>query len=215
MASKTCSHTDCTRPASGGYASCLKHRSYIRNWRRERRDEAREKGLCNYCFKEPAKPGFKMGEACLKRSKAQYEATKAKRLCWRCRKPLEKHENITCDSCMATKTHGANVYGRKLHKAVISKYGGKCACCGERNMLFLTLDHVNNDGYIERRNGHHTSVLYTALKKAKDLRPDIQVLCMNCNHGKNRNKGVCPHANVVSEHFYRPSVIPLKRIASG
>ena len=35
----------------------------------------------------------------------------------------------------------------RIRDAVFSHYGGdRCACCGETEKLFLTLDHINNDG---------------------------------------------------------------------
>lgn len=87
-----------------------------------------------------------------------------------------------------------------LLKQIRDGYGGVCACCGEGNPLFLTIDHVNNDGYkIRPRNkksnseenqfsGHY----YTRI--IKEGFPDyLQLLCWNCNCGKHRNKGICPH----------------------
>lgn len=73
-------------------------------------------------------------------------------------------------------------------------YGGYvCACCGETEPLFLTLDHVNNDGYMMRKYGKQgTASLYHWLHK-HGYPEGYQVLCMNCNFGKARNGGVCPH----------------------
>ncbi len=71
-------------------------------------------------------------------------------------------------------------------------YGSRCACCGETTLLFLTLDHILNDGNIKRDGRHNNN---KEIKCAiKEYRPDLyQVLCMNCNWGKHRNGGVCPH----------------------
>ena len=33
--------------------------------------------------------------------------------------------------------------GRRIKTQTFKAYGGKCFCCGERNLGFLTLDHVN------------------------------------------------------------------------
>lgn len=76
---------------------------------------------------------------------------------------------------------------RQLRLDVIAGYGGKCACCKESNNIFLTLDHVNNNGFAERANA--------AYRRAKrdNFPPDLQILCFNCNCGRARNKGVCPH----------------------
>jgi len=82
----------------------------------------------------------------------------------------------------------------KFKAQVYEAYGGYvCACCGETEPLFLSIDHVNNDGYEMRKAGiHNTAVMYEHLVKA-GFPPGYQVLCMNCNFGKARNNGVCPH----------------------
>lgn len=78
-----------------------------------------------------------------------------------------------------------------LRDAAIKHYGGyKCACCGETEPKFLSIDHVNNDGGLCRRTRKYS--LYKWLKK-NNYPPGLQVLCMNCNWGKMMNKGKCPH----------------------
>lgn len=78
-------------------------------------------------------------------------------------------------------------------------YGNKCNCCGEDNPLFLTIDHINNDGYKIRprnKNGNYSAPFsgqyYIQIIKA-NFPKDLQLLCWNCNCGKHRNKGICPH----------------------
>jgi hypothetical protein len=73
---------------------------------------------------------------------------------------------------------------RKL--AIIKKYGGECKFCGVKDPTCLSLDHINNDGYVERRreNGSNTSVgFYRRLLRAP-VRSDLQILCMNCQWRK-------------------------------
>ncbi len=96
---------------------------------------------------------------------------------------------------------------------VLQKYGGKCACCGESEVRFLALDHVANDGAEHRR---EMGVIYGGtLIVSWALRngcPDtLQVLCHNCNIGRARNGGVCPHK---SEHVYvpqEPVILPTRK----
>jgi len=80
--------------------------------------------------------------------------------------------------------------------AVFAAYGGyTCACCGETEPKFLSIDHINNDGGEERRSGLYSSsgtAFYLWLRK-NAFPPGYQVLCMNCQVGKHRNGGVCPH----------------------
>lgn len=96
------------------------------------------------------------------------------------------------DEKMATQ---ANARRFRLKTAVYFKFGGSvCACCGETEPLFLSIDHVKNDGYELRKKGQPRGgeVLHQWLMKHGDP-ADYQVLCMNCNHGKSRNGGICPH----------------------
>jgi hypothetical protein len=85
-----------------------------------------------------------------------------------------------------------------VREAVFQAYGGwKCACCGETEPLFLTLDHVANNGAEDRRRigGKQTAAGYRtyAYLYARDFPPGYQILCANCQHGKRMNHGVCPH----------------------
>lgn len=79
---------------------------------------------------------------------------------------------------------------------VFAAYGGYiCACCNENERLFLSIDHVNNDGNIERKSGAYSgggTGFYLWLRKQK-FPSGYRVLCMNCQIGKHRNGGVCPH----------------------
>lgn len=87
-------------------------------------------------------------------------------------------------------------YYYRLQDAAIMAYGGyRCACCGETERLFLTIDHINNDGKEDRKRlgfFHHGAKFYKWLKDHQ-WPAGYQVLCSNCNHGKHRNNGVCPH----------------------
>ena len=91
-------------------------------------------------------------------------------------------------------------YRKILKQKVFDHYGNKCNCpeCQENNPLFLTIDHVNNDG--NKHMGVNTKkriageYLYRMI--IKENFPDkYQILCMNCNFGKRMNKGICPHNN--------------------
>jgi hypothetical protein len=48
----------------------------------------------------------------------------------------------------------SNAYNDKIRQIVLSYYSGgrtACVCCGESEIDFLTLDHINNDGGRERK----------------------------------------------------------------
>ena len=83
---------------------------------------------------------------------------------------------------------------------VFAAYGGyKCRCCGETEQMFLSIDHVHNNGAEERKAGLYKGSgtgFYLWLRKS-GFPPGYQVLCMNCQIGKHKNGGVCPHQRKV------------------
>ena len=88
----------------------------------------------------------------------------------------------------------------RCREEVFAAYGGyRCACCKENEQMFLSIDHINNDGNIERKSGQYSGSgvgFYLWLRKNK-FPPGYQVLCMNCQIGKHKNGGVCPHQRKV------------------
>ncbi len=81
---------------------------------------------------------------------------------------------------------------RKLKLAAYAAYGGfRCACCGETEEAFLSLDHIANDGAEHRREVSHQKIYKWMARNGYPA--GFQVLCMNCNFGKARNGGICPH----------------------
>jgi hypothetical protein len=83
----------------------------------------------------------------------------------------------------------------RLQNEAILHYGGyHCACCGETEPMFLTLDHVANNGKSHREEMRSTggAKMYRWLRD-NGYPSGFQVLCSNCNHGKYRNGGICPH----------------------
>lgn len=83
---------------------------------------------------------------------------------------------------------------KELKQSIVNHYGGKCNCCGISELCFLSIDHINNDGYLERTGKSRTSG-YFMYKKiiAKNYPDNLQVLCFNCNFAKQHNGGKCPH----------------------
>ena len=82
-------------------------------------------------------------------------------------------------------------YRFNMRERMIKSYGGICKCCGEKEIKFLTFDHINGDGRKERRErGLIGSYFYAHL--LKNHPKNIQILCYNCNCSKG-NYGKCPH----------------------
>src|ERR1700676_3436135 len=82
----------------------------------------------------------------------------------------QKQKSYICDSCSSAKSKAYRDNGYKPSQAkrdrdkyaqsqrhqnikqmIMKAYGGKCECCGENEMLFLSVDHINCDGAEHRR----------------------------------------------------------------
>jgi hypothetical protein len=82
-----------------------------------------------------------------------------------------------------------------LKLEAFNAYGGRvCACCREDSVVFLTIDHINNDGNVHRKEIGGGSLIYRWLKQ-QNYPEGFQVLCRNCNWAK--QFGVCPHQESV------------------
>ena len=118
-------------------------------------------------------------------------------LCLRCGAVPARAGLTQCAPCGAEGARKSRAYFREViipfREAVLDHYGRRCACCGEAQVVFLTVDHVNNDG-AEHRKTVHASGIYRWLLR-RGFPPGFQILCFNCNCGKQRNGGTCPHQN--------------------
>ena len=86
-------------------------------------------------------------------------------------------------------------YSQKLKYEIIEyySYGSiECKCCREKEYDFLTLDHINGGGAKHRREVG-VGIAYWLWLKRNNFPNGYQVLCMNCNLGRQKHNGVCPH----------------------
>lgn len=83
-------------------------------------------------------------------------------------------------------------YKARFKRIVYDYYGWYCKCCGESEPQFLSVDHINNDGFLDRRAKLSGASFYKKII-AEGMPSYYQILCMNCNFGKKVNGGVCPH----------------------
>lgn len=81
-------------------------------------------------------------------------------------------------------------YRAGLRQDAFAAYGGSvCACCGETEDVFLTIDHINVGGAQHRKKINRD--IWGWLKQ-NGYPPGFQILCFNCNYAKHA-LGVCPH----------------------
>jgi hypothetical protein len=87
----------------------------------------------------------------------------------------------------------------KLKTEMIRAYGGRCTCCGEARMVFLTIEHTKRDGAAHRSalgNGGGASV-WRDLRKRGWPKEGFTILCWNCNMAT-RFGAECPHKAAVT-----------------
>jgi hypothetical protein len=95
------------------------------------------------------------------------------------------------------KNRGAATKLRNKQKLlVIGHYSNgtnACICCGEAEIEFLSLDHINNDGGAERRrlkSWPGSAFYYWLIRQGYPT--GYQVMCHNCNFSKAKH-GQCIH----------------------
>lgn len=71
----------------------------------------------------------------------------------------------------------------KIRLEMIMAYGGECIKCGEAAPMFLTIDHVHNNGFLTKNKGVG---FYQELKTLgyPGKNTQLQLLCHNCNAQK-------------------------------
>lgn len=162
--------------------------------RKTTRERNKVKGVCNEC-QNPREPGKKFCRACLDKARQIYRQRKTNGFCVLCGVVPPRAKTTTCQTCH--KRNLAAAYARNLRYKTdcMNAYGGcVCACCSEKNMEFLSLDHIHGGGNQERKQMRKegiTGSMYRYLK-SKGYPPGFQILCMNCNWAKGKFKG-CPH----------------------
>lgn len=100
-------------------------------------------------------------------------------------------------ACVDCRNIGRNAYTAQTRVEVLRHYcGGKtpsCACCDERKIEFLGLDHINGGGNKHRKMLNLRSLHFHL--KSRGYPEGFRVLCHNCNFSMG-HYGYCPHGNL-------------------
>lgn len=156
----------------------LKHPEKREEWARLKLEDSRKRkkrnrlrGICVQCGCRPA-------QAC-------------RISCGRC---LERSAKRSTEYAKIHKVE-IKIYHESVRLEVYKAYGGPlCACCGESGLKFLSIDHVDGGGVRQRkRDGVGSGRNFMLWLRQQKFPSGYQVLCMNCNHGRHRNGGICPH----------------------
>jgi hypothetical protein len=126
--------------------------------------------------------------------------------CYRCKKVLPYTSEFFGNdanayfklkpACKKCTTQETRIYVDRLRLEILTHYSNgslSCACCGITEFIFLCLDHINNNGYEEKKAGYSGPSLLMKIKR-ENFPPGYQVLCYNCNMAKALAPGrICPH----------------------
>lgn len=126
---------------------------------------------------------------------------------WDKRNPGKRKE-ISANWYAENKEHKSEEQRIRLLKYktfVVEAYGGKCSCCGEKEIGFLTVEHLAKNGDAHRKvRGNFYHYLVRNNFPDKDI---LSILCMNCNWIE-RNGRVCPHRLKVASASTSEAVAP-------
>lgn len=110
---------------------------------------------------------------------------------------------VECEYCHNINAARRRVVQHNLKLETLNAYGGlRCACskCPYAIAIpaiqFATLDHINNDGAKHRKEvgvGSHSGKTFYRYLKQQGFPFGLQVMCFNCNSGRQLNAGICPH----------------------
>lgn len=169
---------------------------YQQAWQDSRRPpDAPASQPCRSCgVPTTAKSGYcKRTKTCdAARHRTQCVPDENRRRCFACGKLLDLRTPVAVALCSSCQDSAETHLKRRKKAEVMAAYGGACTCCGEDNLDFLTIDHVNGDGGPERENHGGGSTFYAWLRaRGYPDRDRYQVLCFNCNCAKGA-KRECP-----------------------
>lgn len=97
-------------------------------------------------------------------------------------------------------TAAVRAYRLSIRIGTLAAYGNKCACCGESEKNFLTIDHIDGKGHEHRKlvgSGHK---MYCWLRRNGYPKDNYRLLCWNCNSAIGAY-GYCPHRPQQKELF--------------
>ena len=71
-----------------------------------------------------------------------------------------------------------------IRDRVFTHYGRSCRSCGETDQVVLSIDHINDDGAVRRKDGEPRGFAFYRWIEDNGFPDDLQVLCRNCNWRK-------------------------------
>jgi len=162
-----CSVAYCIRVTDGPYKTCSYHRKRGLDNKIRKQKMPKKEGQCRvWSCSNLTLPGLTRCEPCRTREALWAQGTTCKL------RRAERRQEVKLE--------------------VLTTYGGRCVCCGEDTLAFLTIDHIDRYNGIGPKTGN---ALYLWLK-ANSYPEGFRVLCMNCNFALGKF-GFCPHGDII------------------
>jgi len=188
---------NCPDKSVDGSQYCQKHKDaqHLSQRKRDRRwrQQMADIGLCTDCGKNKSLRGKKLCGQCRDAYANRLNRWRTKKLadglCSRCGKYQIVPGLKQCKVCTAERSK-KDLF---IKLQVLQAYGNKCVCCGEGEIDFLAIDHINNDGHKDRQDGHSGGISFYRRIIKNGFPSDLQILCHNCNWSKHVNNGKCIH----------------------
>ncbi len=109
------------------------------------------------------------------------------------RQLVEEYTIESCPKCRKILKLATTSWRWRMTIQIFDAYGWKCACCGCDIPEFLTVDHKLGGGNEHRKEVRKSSNDWYKFVIENNFPPEFQILCFNCNLGRQRNGGICPH----------------------
>lgn len=185
------------------YRRCLKCREYYRAYKKMRAQspDFEPRGFCQECITARERGQEKCSGCVLKsrqyhRERKKYERiNKSPEVCAENGGKNPRHGSLMlCLRCNTRRRLNSPVYRAQLREEVFDHYGWECACCREKEPVFLSIDHTDGSGAKERsgKNGKRVGAGRWAFIIAQGFPSNLRTLCLNCN-GSLGFHGTCPH----------------------
>lgn len=148
------------------------------------------KAVCSSCRSHTRAPNRLLCIECLSKKRAYLRARRDRamesKICMLCHTAPCVTDRSKCSGCYEKR----NLLSRDMRIAAFEAYGGACACCGDKEPRFLTLDHIGGGGNWHRAVLSGRDMYRWAIKN--NFPKSLRLLCMNCNW-VTRNGDTCPH----------------------
>lgn len=103
-----------------------------------------------------------------------------------------RYKSGAADYCIPCTDLARKKRDQKVKQQVMDGYGGKCSCCGEDRLPFLTVEHTWHNGKADRE-AIPSSMWYRYLLRSHlPQNLGLTIFCMNCQLAT-KNSSICPH----------------------